>query len=232
MTNLTSQQDEFIFFIDTVSLNFVEIGQYLFHDERHCGSFTLLCSGMSCRHSFKRWRVTTIKRMDPLETPKLGPYWKLQHVISMVQKELRTELSLWAETILIRGLEFLMDQIEFVMDLNNNDTEILEDLLEAHALQLDAKIFVSRSKAKEQSTKRRTFENRIWIDVEPVKYLFSDHEVSKKWICLLRHGNLLTEDEGLVQFWRIEEIHQKYFTCCRHWSDSKWNESMGGEGGN
>ena len=37
---------------------------------------------------------------------------------------------------------------KFVMDLNNNDTEIPEDQLEDQALQLDAKDFVNRSKAK------------------------------------------------------------------------------------
>ena len=35
-----------------------------------------------------------------------------------------------------------------VMNLNNNDTEIPEDQLEEYALQLDAKDFACRSKAK------------------------------------------------------------------------------------
>ena len=34
-----------------------------------------------------------------------------------------------------------MDQISFVMDLNNNDTQIPEDQLEEQALQLNAKDF-------------------------------------------------------------------------------------------
>ena len=34
------------------------------------------------------------------------------------------------------------------MDSNNNDTEVPEDQLEEHALQLDAKDFACRSKAK------------------------------------------------------------------------------------
>ena len=116
-------------------------------------------------HTFMQWHVVQTlfqemkshhnpKRMDPLETPKLGRYRKLQHVICMVQNELRTELSLWAESILTRGLEFLMDQIEFVMDFNNNYTEILEHQLGAHALQLEAKDFVNRSKAKNNPQRR------------------------------------------------------------------------------
>ena len=151
LANITTRQIKLIFW-DAVSLNFVEIGQYFITKDTADSSH--LCSDMSCRHSFKRWRVTTIQRMDPLETPKLGPYWKLQHVICMVQNELRTELSLWAETILTRGLEFLMDQMKFLMDFKNNDPEITEYQLEAQALQLDAKDFVSRSKAKNNPQSR------------------------------------------------------------------------------
>ena len=46
------------------------------------------------------------------------------------------------------GSEFLMDQIKFVIDSNNNDTEIPEDLPAEQALQLKVKDFACRSKAK------------------------------------------------------------------------------------
>ena len=42
------------------------------------------------------------------------------------------------------------------MDSNNNDTEVPEDQLEEHALQLDAKDFACRSKAKAKPQKKRT----------------------------------------------------------------------------
>ena len=45
---------------------------------------------------------------------------------------------------------------KFVMDSNNNDTEVPEDQLEEHALQLDAKDFACRSKAKSKTTKKKT----------------------------------------------------------------------------
>ena len=45
------------------------------------------------------------------ETPKLDPCWKLQPVTCTVNMELRSELCLWAETILTLGSEFLMDQM-------------------------------------------------------------------------------------------------------------------------
>ena len=64
---------------------------------------------------------------------------------------------------------------KFVMDLNNNDTEILEDQLEVHALQLDAKDFVGGSKAKARPQRREPagsssrivpMERRNWIDIK------------------------------------------------------------------
>ena len=43
---------------------------------------------------------------------------------------------------------------KFVMNLNNNDTEIPEDQLEEYALQLNAKDFECRSKAKAKPQRR------------------------------------------------------------------------------
>ena len=47
-----------------------------------------------------------------------------------------------------------MDQINFVTDSNNNDTEIPEDLPEEQALQLKVKDFACRSKAKAKPQRR------------------------------------------------------------------------------
>ena len=44
---------------------------------------------------------------------------------------------------------------KFVMDSNNNDTEVPEDQLEEHVLQLDAKDFACRSKAKAKPQRRK-----------------------------------------------------------------------------
>ena len=77
---------------------------------------------------------------------------------------------------------------KFVMNLNNNETEIPEDQLEEYALKLDAKEFVGRSKAKAKPQRRepagsspRTvpIEKRTWTDVEPEKHSLSEYEVSR-----------------------------------------------------
>ena len=70
----------------------------------HWRSLAISCSGLSWIHVHNR-------KAGSKETPKLGPYWKLQPVICTVNMELRSELSLWAETTLTPGSEFLKDQI-------------------------------------------------------------------------------------------------------------------------
>ena len=128
-----------------------------------------------------------------------------------------------------------------VMKLNNNEQEIPEVQLEEYSLKLDAKDFACRSKAKAKPQRRepagsspRTVPigKRTWTDVELGKYSFSDYEVSKKVMYLLRHARLPREVDGAIELWRIKDDLQIYFLHCPHWSDSKWKKSMAGGGGN
>ena len=87
---------------------------------------------------------------------------------------------------------------KFVMDSNNNDTEVPEDQPEEQALQLNVKDFACRSKAKAKPPRREPaghspriipMNTRNWIDIEPGEtFSLSAYEVSKKAIHLLRHS--------------------------------------------
>ena len=104
---------------------------------------------------------------------------------------------------------------KFVMDLNNNDAEIPEEQLEEYALQLDAKDFTCRSKAKTKPQRREPagssprvvpMERKNWIDIEPGKHSLYEYEVSKEVIHLLRHSEQVhREEDGAVHFWRMKE---------------------------
>ena len=130
---------------------------------------------------------------------------------------------------------------KFVMDLNNNDTEIPEDQLEEYALQLDAKDSACRSKAKAKPQRREpagssprivSIGRRNWIDIEPGKYCFSDYEVSEKVIHLLRHSQKVhREEDGAVYFWRIKKNLQNPFPQFIHWSDERWKACLAARGG-
>ena len=121
---------------------------------------------------------------------------------------------------------------KFVMDLNNNDTEIPEDQLEEQAFKLDANDFACRWKAIAKSQRGelagsspRTvpMERRNWSDIEPGKHSLFENEVSKKVIHLLRHSQKVhREEDGAVQIWRIKENLQNQFPQSIHWSDDRW----------
>ena len=99
------------------------------------------------------------------------------------------------------------------MNLNNNEQEIPEVQLAEHALKLDAKDFASRSESKAKPQRREPagssprivpIGKRTWTDVEPRKYSFSNYEVSKKVMYLLRHSqNVHREEDGAVHLWRM-----------------------------
>ena len=71
------------------------------------------------------------------------------------------------------------------------------------------------------STKTFPIGERTWTDIEPQDYSSTDCSVSKKLINLLRHGSLLREDDGAIEFWRLEDYLQNHFVHSRHCFDEK-----------
>ena len=69
------------------------------------------------------------------------------------------------------------------------------------------------------------------LNQENFRSTISDYPVSKKLIYLLRHGSLLPDNDGAIDFWRIKDDHQVLFVFCHHWSDEKWKSAMAGGGG-
>ena len=129
---------------------------------------------------------------------------------------------------------------KFVMDLNNNDTEILEDQLEEYALKLDAKDFACRSKAKAKPQRSEPVDSpsitpmneRKWIDIEPGNSSLSAYEVSKKVMYLLRHSQKVhREEDGALHFWRTKGNFQNPFPQSVHWSDGRWTACLAAGGG-
>ena len=237
-----SQEDKLCkFCVDAGFLNVVENGQYFM--TKDTADFSQFTNAVA-------YREYTLPREEEASQPKgwirgntkLDPYWKLQPVICTVSMELKSAFG-WS---LNRGNTHSWVRIShgsnrFVMNLNNNEQEIPEVQFEEHALKLDAKDFACRSNAKAKPQRREpagssprivSIGKRTWTDIEPGKYSFSDYEVSKKVMYLLRHSQHVHREEGAVHFWRIKENLLNQFPHSPHWSDSKWKVCLAGGGGN
>ena len=149
-------------------------------------------------HTFMQWlvvnklfqekKIITTKRMDPREHTD----WAVLEVAtSYLHGKYGVEIRIWS---LNRDNTHSWVRIShgsnrFVMNLDNNDTEIQEVVLDEYVSKLDTKDFACRSKAQARpqgwelvgsSPRTVPIGRRTWTDVEPGEYSFSDHEVSKK----------------------------------------------------
>ena len=131
---------------------------------------------------------------------------------------------------------------KFVIDSNNNDTEVPEDLPEEQALQLKVKDCACRSKAKAKPQRREPVDyspsiipmnEKKWIDIEPGYYSLSPRtRFRRKVIHLLRHSQKVQrEDDGAVQFLRFKEHLQSQFPQIPYWSDDRWKACLAAGGG-
>ena len=99
-------------------------------------------------------------------------------------------------------------------EYDDNDQETSEMKSEEFALKTNVLAFASRSKAiakpqrrvsASSSTKTFPIGERTWTDIEPEDYSPIDYPVSKKLINLLRHGSLPRDEDGAIEFWRLNK---------------------------
>ena len=88
------------------------------------------------------------------ETQKLDPCWKSRPVACMANMELRLEFRSLSGDNTHSWVRISHGSNKFVMDSNNNDTEVPEDQPEEQALQPNVKDFAYRSKAKAKPQRR------------------------------------------------------------------------------
>ena len=113
--------------------------------------------------------------------------------------------------------------IKYVVDSNQDNTEIPADPQENQVPQTSIKVVAARSKAKAKPQPRELvgttatipMHERRWIDIEPSEQNLASYDLSKKVISLLRHNQTLQrEQDGAIEFYRIififEIIIHKY----------------------
>ena len=197
------------FCMDAGFLSVVEIGQYFMTEDNGEQFHAKAC------------REYTLPRDDGSSQPKgwiqgntkIGPV--LEVTTSCLYGKHGVENRIWSlsEDNTHSWVRISHGSNKFVMDSNNNDTEVPEDQPEEQALQSIVKVFAARSKAKAKPQRRETVDvpsiipmnERKWIDIEPTEFSLASNDVSKKVISLLRHNQTIQrEEDGAVQFWRIK----------------------------
>ena len=139
------------------------------------------------------------------------------------------------------GLNKLVTDLIDNKENDNNEQETSEMQFEDFALKTNGLAFARRSKAKAKpqrralassSTRTLPIGETKWTDVEPEDYSPVAYPVSKQLSALLRHGHLLREDDGAIEFWRIKEYLRNDLVHSLHWSDEQWKSTMAKGGGN
>ena len=231
ITLLSQENKVSKFCMDVGFIHVVEIGQYFMRKDKGEQFYAKAC------------REYTLPRDDGSSQPrgwtqgntKIGPVQEV--TTSCLYCKHGVEIRIWSlsEDNTQSWVRFSHGSNKFVIDSNNNDTEVPEDLPEEQALQLKVKDFACRSKAKAKPQRREPADlpsiipknERKWIDIEPGDSSLSAYEISKKVINLLRHSQTVQrEDDGAVQFWKIKNFLQNQFPQVPYWSDDRWKACL------
>ena len=154
--------------------------------------------------------------------------------------ELKFEFGLWIKTILNLGSRFSYGTIKYVVDSNQENTEIPADPQEDQVPQTSIKVVAARSKAKATPQQRELvgtkatipMHERKWIDIEPSEQNLAAYDLSKKVTSLLRHNQTLQrEEDGAIEFYRIKFHLRNHSSHVQHWSDDRWKACLAAGGG-
>ena len=207
---------------DAGFLTTVEVGQYfMIKDTEEFSQFT---EPVTCREY-------TLPRGEKSSEPKgwIRGNTKIGPVLEVTTSYLQGEY----------GLEIRIESNN--KDQDDNEQETSEMQFEDFALMTNVLAFASRSKAKAKPRRRtppcssaRTVPvgERSWTDIEPENYSSIAYPVSHQLGTLLRHGHLLREEDGAIEFWRLKDYLRNEFVDSQHWSDEMWKSTMATGGGN
>ena len=208
---LSQQKKLSTFCTDAGFLNVVEIEQYFMtEDTADCSQFY----AMACReYTLPRDEESSQRKGWIQGNTKIGPVLEVATCYLHGKYGVEIKIMSLNRDISHSWVRISHGSNKFVMNFSNIEQEVPEVQLEEYTSKLDAKDFACRSKARAKPQRREPagssprivpIVRRTWTDVEPGKYLFSDYEVSKKLIHILRHAqDVHREDDGAVQFWRI-----------------------------
>ena len=200
----------------------IEVGQYFM--TKDTGDFRQFRS-VACREY-------TLHRDDPASQPKgwiqgnmrIGP--ALEVTTSFQYGKHGIEIRIWSvgQDNSQSWVRISYGINKYVIDSNQNNTEMPADPHEDQAPQTNMKVIAARSTIP--------MHERKWIDIEPSEPTLAAYAVSKKVISLLRHNQTVQrEDDGAIQFWRLKFHLRNQFSQVQHWSDDRWKSCLAAGGG-
>ena len=219
-------------------MRIVEVGQYFM--TKDTGDFRQFRS-VACREY-------TLPRDDPASQPK---GWIQGNLRIGLVLEVTTSFQIYKHGIEIRIWSVGQDNSQswvrisngtnkYVIDSNQNNTEIPADPHEDQESQTSIKVIAARSKEKAKPQQREFVDTltiipmheRKWIDIEPSEPTLAAYDVSKKAISLLRHNQTVQrKEDGAIQFWRIKFHLRNHSSQVQHWSDERWKSCLAAGGG-
>ena len=115
--------------------------------------------------------------------------------------------------------------IKYVIDSNQNNTEILAGPQEYQMSHRSIKIIAVRSKTKAKSQQRDSVDTstpipmhaKRWIDIESSEQTLAAYDLSKKVISLLRHNQTVQrEKDGAIEFYRTKFCLRSHSSQVQH----------------
>ena len=216
----------------------VEVGQYFM--TKDTGDLRQFRS-VACREY-------TLPRDDPSSQPKgwiqgkmrIGPV--LEVTTSFQYGKHGIEIRIWSvgQDNSQSWVRISYGTIKYVIDSNQNNTEVRADPQEDQVPQTSIKVVAARSKAKAKPQQRELvdtptiipMQERRWIDIEPSEQTLAAYDLSKKVISLLRHNQTVQrEKDGAIEFYRIKFYLRNQFSQISCWSDDRWKACLAAGGG-
>ena len=219
-------------------MRIVEVGQYFM--TKDTGDFRQFRS-VACREY-------TLPRDDRASQPKgwiqgnmrIGPV--LEVTTSFKNFKYGIEIRIWSvgQDNSQSWVRISYGTIKYVVDSNQNNTEIPADHQEDQTPQTSIKVVAARSKAKAKPQQREPVDTtttipmheRRRIDIEPSEQTLAAYDLSKKVISLRHNQTVQREKDGAIEFYRIKIYLRNHSSqVVQHWSGDRWKACLAAGGG-
>ena len=188
-------------------------------------------------------REYTLPRDDQASQPKgwiqgdmrIGPVFEVTTIFQNYKYGVKIRIGSVGQDNSQSCVRISYGTIKYVVDSNQNNTEIPADPQEDQVPQTSIKVVAARSKAKAKPQQREPVDatttipmhERRWIDIEPSEQTLAAYDFSKKVISLLRHNQTVQrEKDGAIEIYRIKFYLRNHSSQVQHWSDDRWKSCL------